>query len=166
VPAYAALRSWAVFEGPLRNALHRLKYRGDVALGEILARQLLEKLKGLDWVVDLVAPVPLGIARQKQRGYNQSTLLALPLALGCGIAYRPQALAKVRETPSQVGLSSEERFQNVEGAFQANARIVSGKRVLVVDDVTTSGATLNACANALKEAGASKVYALTLARAV
>lgn len=163
---FVALRAWAEYSGPLRGAIHRLKYKGDMALGETLARPMIELLLRLGWRVDVVTPVPLGVARQKQRGYNQATLLALPLALACGLAYRPQALRKVRQTRTQVGLSRSARRQNVAGAFQADPRRVQGKIVLVVDDVATSGATLDACAAALLSAGAQAVYGLTLARAV
>lgn len=164
-PKFQALRSWGVFEGPLRNALHRLKYRRDIALGEVLARHLIHMLEGLDWVIDLVVPVPLGLARQAERGYNQAALLAKPLALGCNLDYNPGSLLKVRNTPSQVGLSFDQRWVNVAGSFEAIPDQVAGKKLLVVDDVVTSGATLNACAVALLASGASQVYAMTLARA-
>jgi ComF family protein len=164
-PHYTALRSWAVFDGPVRNALHRLKYKRDIALGEVLSHHLLEVYYPLGWQVDLVVPVPLGVARQAERGYNQSALLAKPLALGCGLPYHPQAIRKTRDTPSQVGLSVDQRWNNVAGSFETLPTYVQGKRVLVVDDVATSGATLNACAQALAAGGALQVYALTLARA-
>ena len=162
---YQALRSWAIYDGPLRNAIRRLKYAGDMTLGELLARPMIRMLHELEWVVEVVTPVPLGVTRQAQRGYNQSALLAFPLALSSNLAYRSQALIKVREVRSQVGLSLAERFDNVAGAFQANPKVVSGKTILVVDDVATSGATMQACAVALQEAGARQVYGLTLARA-
>jgi competence protein ComFC len=165
VPPYQALRSWAVYEGPLRNAILRLKYAGDITLGELLARPIIQLLHKLEWEVELVTPVPLGVARQAQRGYNQAALLAFPLALSSKLAYRSQALAKVREIRTQVGLSLAERFENVVGAFQANSKIVSEKTILIVDDVATSGATMQACASALLDAGARQVYGLTLARA-
>lgn len=164
-PPYKALRSWAVFSGALRNALHRLKYQGDIALGEILARPLIEMLNSLNWELDMITPVPLGVARRKERGYNQAALLAIPLSLGCGKTYEPRALSKIRETSSQVGLTWVQRRENVIEAFRARTNYVNGKSVLVVDDVTTSGATLEACAHALIEAGARQVYCLTLARA-
>jgi competence protein ComFC len=164
-PDYQALRSWGWFKGPLRNGLLRLKYHGDMALGEIFARSLIELLVELDWPVDFITPVPLGIARQAERGYNQASMLALPLALGCGMKFLPQALVKVRETRSQVGLSGDQRHANVAEAFQAREKLVRSKNVLVVDDVTTSGATIESCAAALFNAGARDVYALTLARA-
>jgi ComF family protein len=155
-----------VYQESLRKAILRLKFAGDLSLGELLARPMLDMLFRFGWQVDLVTPVPMGVARKLKRGYNQAALLALPLALGAGIAYRPQSLRKVRETPSQIGLGLTQRWENVAGAFQAREMIVSGKSVLVVDDVTTSGATMQACAQALSEAGARQVYGLTLARTV
>ena len=116
--------------------------------------------------MNLVIPVPIGAARKKERGYNQAALLAWPLAVGSAIPYCSQGLIKTRDTPSQVGLDSQQRRANVAGAFQARPRMVTGKCVLVVDDVTTSGATLEVCSSALLQAGASSVYALTLARAI
>lgn len=123
-------------------------------------------LEEASWAVDLVIPVPLSPARTAERGYNQAALLARPLALFSGLAYQPKGLLRCRETSTQVGLTMKERWQNVSGAFLANAPLVSGRSVLIVDDVTTSGATLQACAEALLEAGVKKVFALTLARAV
>ena len=102
----------------------------------------------------------------KERGYNQAALLAWPLALSCGLAYRSKALTKVRDTPSQVGLNLSQRYDNVASAYQASPALVAGRSVLLVDDVTTSGATIQACSTALLAAGALQVYGLTLARAV
>ncbi len=165
-PPFAALRSWAIYGGPLREAVHRLKYGGDMALGEMLARNLVALVQSMDWQVDLVTAVPIGVARRKERGYNQAALLAFPLALAIRKPYRSKALEKIRQTSSQVGLNSAQRYQNVRNAFQARRSIVFQKRVLVVDDVTTSGATIQACSKALLEAGACQVYGVTLARAV
>lgn len=165
-PSFQKLRSWATFSGPLRKALHRLKYRRDLGLGEALAYHLVECYRLLGWQVDLVAPVPLGVARRKERGYNQVAYLAYPMAIIAGLPYSARALRRIRETRSQVGLTVEERRDNVTGAFFAFQSRVSGADVLVVDDVVTSGATMNACAAALLDAGANAVYGLTLARAV
>lgn len=165
-PAFTAMRSWAYFSGRLRNALHRLKYKRDVALGDALAQPLIQLLVLAGWAIDLVTAVPAGIARQAERGYNQAALLARPVALSQGIKFRPTAIRKLRETRSQVGLSVQMRKQNVENAFQADAGSVQGKRVLLVDDVTTSGATIMACTQALNQAGALQVFVITLARAL
>lgn len=164
-PQFIALRSWAVFNGPVRHAIHRLKYRRDIALGEVLSRHMITCLEKTNWEIDLVIPVPLGVARLAERGYNQASLLAKPLALGVGLHYQSAALRKTCDTPSQVGLSLEQRMANVAGSFEAIPGIVAGKKVLVVDDVSTSGATLNACAAALLACGSESVYTITLARA-
>lgn len=160
------MRSWLVFEGPIRRALHTLKYRRNVALGDALARHLVEYVNTLAWPVELVTPVPLGKARMKERGYNQVGLVAMPLAYLCGWTYEPHALTRARETRSQVGLTAVERKENVSGAFRSDPIRVSGKNVLLMDDVATTGATLSACADALLQSGAKKVYSLTLARAL
>lgn len=164
-PSYLALRAWGVFEGPLQSALHRLKYQGDIALGEVLARPLIDMYHNMMWQVDLVTAVPMGSARKAKRGYNQAALLAMPLALGSSLKYQPRALYKVRETRSQVGLTVAQRRENVAGAYEARTKVVQGKRVLIVDDVTTTGATMEACSLALLHAGAIGVYGLTLSRA-
>lgn len=164
-PRIQAIRSWAVFGGPVRNAIHGLKYQRQVGLGWVLSAGMAEVAEENDWPIDLVTPVPLGVARQKERGYNQASLLALPLAFRRKWQYAPKALIRSRETRSQVDLNREERRLNVKGAFTARGSIVAGKCVLVVDDVTTSGATLDACGEALYQAGAKAVYGLTLAQA-
>jgi len=163
---YDALRSWASYQGPLRKAILRLKYASDLALGEILSRPMISKYQEMGWHVDLVVPVPGSLARKKARGYNQAALLAFPIALSVGLPYSPKALIKVRDTRTQVGLSPFERRQNVAQAFLGKKEIINGKKVLVVDDVTTSGATMEACAEALLAQGASQVFGLTLARTV
>ncbi len=165
-PQYTMLRSWLVFEGPIRNALHKLKYRQNMALGEALAKNLAEYVGTLGWNVDLVVPVPLGKERIKDRGYNQVGLVAMPLALINSWRYRPKALVRTRETRTQVGLSIIERKENVLGAFRGDPALVNEHKVLLMDDVATTGATLSSCAAALMDAGAKEVYALTLARAL
>jgi competence protein ComFC len=165
-PQYEMMRSWLVFEGPIRHALHKLKYRRNVALGDALAKNLAEYVYTLEWPVDLVVPVPLGKERAKERGYNQVGLVALPLALINHWRYSPKALLRTRDTRSQVGLSIAERRENVSGAFLGNTALVLRSNVLLMDDVATTGATLSSCAAALMDAGARSVYALTLARAL
>jgi competence protein ComFC len=165
-PAVTAIRSWAVYQGPVREAIHHLKYSRHIGMGEILARHQIDTLAALPWRMDLVTCVPLSTQRKKQRGYNQSSMLARPVALALKIPYRPGLLERTRETISQVGLSASQRRLNVAGAFQSEAGSLQGLSVLVIDDVTTTGSTLNACAQALKDAGAAAVYGLTVARAV
>lgn len=128
---------------------------------------MLDLLQRLGWRIDLIIPVPGSLARKKQRGYNQASLLGIPIALGSRIAYRGDALTKIRDVRSQVGLSHAERFANVQAVFQArNKKLIAGKNILVVDDIFTSGATMSACAKALLDQDAGQVYGLTLARAV
>lgn len=165
-PEYQALRSYGVFHGSLREALHRLKYQRDIGLGEALSKHLIELYNDLNWEIDLVTPVPLSPKRTRERGYNQSGLLARPLAYAIQKPFQPNVLQRCRETRSQVGLSAKERQLNVEDAFTANAGKVKEKVVLVIDDVTTTGSTINACTQALRKAGASAVYGITLARAL
>jgi competence protein ComFC len=165
-PTYSALRSFAIYEGPIRRAIHNMKYEGDIALAEILARPMIGYLENVDWKINLVVPVPSSKERRKIRGYNQASLLAFPVALSCSISYEPKALLKIRETHTQVGLSLRERKENVLDAFYALKDKVERKNILVIDDVATSGATMAACAKALMEQGAKQVYGLTLARAI
>lgn len=165
-PTYRMVRSAAEYTGPLRHAIHRLKYENDIGLGEVLSKHLIELYNHLKWNVDMVAPVPLSASRMRERGYNQSSLLARPLAYAIQKPYRPRILHRTKETRTQVGLSARERARNVAGAFTATPQLVRGNVVLLVDDVTTTGSTINACAQALIESGASAVFGITLARAV
>jgi ComF family protein len=160
----AGLRSWAYFEGPLRAALHQFKYKRDIILADTLGALLAAELV-CSQPAGLVVPVPLSAARLRERGYNQAELLARAFAELCGLPGDPRAATRHRDTASQVGLSAPQRRANVQGAFAADRRRVSGRTVILVDDVCTTGATLAACAAGLLEAGASAVWGLTLARA-
>ena len=164
-PHFRVLRAWAVFDDPVRSALHRLKYRRDMSMGDLLAAQMLAFVEELCWPIDLIVPIPLGRQRLKERGYNQVGMVAWPLALALDIQYAPGVLTRRRETRSQVGLSKPERRENVHQAFAADAR-VRRRTVLVMDDVSTTGSTLSSSAEALFLSGASDVYALTVARAL
>lgn len=137
-----------------------------MAFGEALAVQLVHFLRSLEWDLELVIPVPLGKKRLKERGYNQVALVAQPLAYAVGWEYAPEALWKARETRTQVGLNISQRKDNVDKAYQADSKIVSQKSILLMDDVATTGSTINSCTNALKESGARDVYVLTIARAL
>lgn len=160
------MRSWAVFDSPIQEALHTLKYRRNIGIGEALALQMSGFVRSLNWKIDLLIPVPLGKKRLKERGYNQVGLVAQPLAYEIDLQYAPGALWKFRETRSQVGLSISQRRENVFGAYQANPEIVKRKSVLLMDDVATTGSTIQSCTQVLLAAGAREVYALTIARAL
>jgi ComF family protein len=164
-PHFHALRAWAVFDDPVRRALHKLKYRRDISLGNTLSEQMMPYVLGLNWPIDTVIPIPLGRQRNKERGYNQVGMIAIPLALALKLDYLPNGLTRPRETRSQVGLTREERRKNVQGAFTAD-RKVAGKTILIMDDVSTTGSTLSSAAAALFLCGAKDVYALTVARAL
>lgn len=160
------MRTWAVFKSPVREAIHRLKYKHDIGLGEALSRHLVELYDTLKWPVDMIVPMPLSQTRLQERGYNQSSLLARPLAMARNVLYKPQAIDRIRNTRPQVGLSARDRFENVKDAFMGNQAIVKEKTILLIDDVTTTGATIQACCLALLSAGAKQTYVMTLARSV
>ncbi len=165
-PAYRMMRSWAVFDSPVQNALHTMKYRRNLGMGDILARQMADFVRSLQWKVDMLIPMPLSKKRLKERGYNQVALVARPLAYELGVPYLPNGLQKIRETRSQVGLNASQRRENVSKAYQAKAEIVKRKSILLMDDVATTGSTIQAGTEALLSAGAGEVYALTVARAL
>ena len=164
---YRLMRSWAVFDSPIQNALHTLKYRRNITgFGDALAHQMAGFVRSLNWPLDGILPVPLGRQRLKERGYNQVALVARPLAYEMRVVYLPDALWKMRETRSQVGLNMEERRENVSKAYQAQPMAVKRKSILLMDDVATTGSTITACTEALLAAGAQEVYVLTIARAL
>ncbi len=143
-----------------------MKYRGNIGFGEALAMQMADFVQSLHWTCEILIPVPLSKKRLKERGYNQVSLVARPLAYQLGWRYQPDALWKTRETRSQVGLTASERSENVHGAYQADPKVVARKQVTIMDDVATTGSTISACTAALLSAGAQEVYILTIARAL
>lgn len=165
-PTFRLLRSWTVFESPVREALHRLKYRRDIGLGEALSNQMSGFIEQLGWPIDTLIPIPLGKKRLKERGYNQVAMVAMPLSIQLGLDYLPSALVRARETRSQVGLSAAERQENVRDAFFADGAKINGRTILLMDDVSTTGATLSSAAEALLASGAREVFAVTIARAL
>ena len=164
-PTYTVMRSYAIFEGVTRKALLRLKYGGDLGLGFALAWDLAHFVDGLELAPDLVMPVPLGQERLRKRGFNQAHNLAKPMANLLGWQYRSDGVRRVRDTRSQVGLGVAERRENVRDAFLADPRIVTGKTVLLVDDTTTTGATLDFTSCSIIKAGATNVYCIAFAKA-
>ena len=163
-------RSVFYFDGPVRDALHRFKYDGLTALAVSLGGLMAACWMGHPLPADVVVPVPLHAARLRERGYNQATLLAREMVRHLATrqvapALHERLLVRQRATPPQVGLDAARRRENVRGAFRCSGKALTGRQVLLIDDVCTTGATLEACAVALREGGARGVRALTLARA-
>jgi ComF family protein len=174
-PHFVRARAWACYpreelEGqPLRTVVQRFKYGRKVSLGKPLGRLMARGCEEFlqDCGADLIVPVPLHPKRLRWRGFNQSVLLALQVSRACGTLMDPFALVRLRETPPQTQLTEEERRKNVRGAFTLNPdRPVEDKTILLIDDVYTSGATVNECSRVLRRGGAAEVYVLILARAV
>jgi ComF family protein len=165
-PPFAAASAPLVYGGQLAVAIQRVKYggavEGCVALGALLRRSAAGS-SALDRV-DLVVPVPLHPRRLRERGFNQSALLARELVRGRAPRLAARALQRLRATPPQVTLDAGARALNVRGAFRADPRQVAERTVLLVDDILTTGATASACSEALLEAGARAVELLVLAR--
>ncbi len=165
-PRFDQALSVGYFEGSLREAVHQFKYRPCHALGKPLGAWMSGNLRVLT-SIDSIMPVPLHRSRLRRRGFNQALLLAYPLSRDNDMPLCFDNLWRVRPTRPQVELSGEDRIKNVAGAFALRRPLeVAGASVLLVDDVFTTGATLNECANVLKIAGAASVTALTLARAL
>lgn len=166
-PAIDGIRSLYRYEGPVREALHQLKYGNLPGLAETLGVEMAQYLAQGPFEVHVVVPVPLHPRRLRQRGYNQAALLARPMA-GLGkLPVREDLLRRTRDMPAQArSASAEARLRNVEGAFACSEGDLTSTAVLLIDDVCTTGATLEACALALKAAGAQTVSGLTVAREV
>jgi ComF family protein len=167
--AFDAARSFGVYDGALARAIVLMKYERIEPLGAWFAKRLSEVAQRIppQFAADLVVPVPLHRTRQKERGFNQVDLFGRPLARKLGLPYRPILLKRERPRPEKHLLHFEERWEAVRGAFVIREYgRVDNLRILLLDDVMTSGATLDACTRALREAGAKSVAGLTIARAV
>ncbi len=166
VEALDGVRSVALFHsGVLREAIHKFKYENMEILGKSLAPLLTTCYTINQMKAQVIVPVPLHTSRHKQRGYNQSAVLADYMAAELNLPVDTVSLVRQRRTKPQMSLSAAQRQLNVADAFVCRTGTISGKAVLLIDDVCTTGATLDACAAALKRAGALSVNALTLARA-
>jgi ComF family protein len=166
-PYFDALAAPYLYEGGIMDAIHQIKYSGKTyladSLGRLLApfaRERLGDTRGL-----LMMPVPLHPRRLKERGFNQSLVLARAVAPALETRIDFLSLRRVKYTKSQTGLKKDERRKNVKGAFGLSGKPdLKGNTVVLVDDVATTGSTLNECARVLKKAGCEKVLCLTLAR--
>lgn len=166
-PAFDGARSAARYDGVVGESLRQLKYEQALWLAPDLSTLLYNCIQAEypDRSFDLLVPVPLHHVRRRERGYNQSAVLARELARKFGRESRPGLLKRIRPTISQTNLTAKERLSNVTKAFQyKRGKQLAGQKVLLVDDVMTTGATVNACANALKKGGAASVHVITAAR--
>jgi len=167
--AFDRARSFALYQGALVRAVLLLKFEQIEPLGAWFAQRLAELASAEgEWLAaDVVVPVPLHPERERERGYNQAALISKPLAKQLRLPHKAVLLMRTRARPDKQVLSLEERWESVRGAFATRpGSQVDNLRVLLVDDVLTTGATLDACARALREAGAKSVTGLTIARAV
>lgn len=154
----------AVFEygGPIAAAIGRFKYEGRSELGRVLGIRMAEEARTWMGRIDGVVPVPLHWRRRRARGYDQAALLARPVARALRVPVSFRCLRRIRNTPRQVALPHAARLRNLEGAFQSRV-LVGSPRLLLIDDVRTTGATLAAATSALRAAGACDVHTLVLA---
>ena len=162
--AVDGIRAPYILDGVVRQAIHDLKYRDLRALAPRLGGLLAAWMSKTPVPGDLLVPVPLHPRRLRSRGYNQSVMLAERVAKGTGLDMARNALARIRDSAPQTSLySQQERARNVKGGFRCVGD-VRGARVVLVDDVVTTGSTMSACAQALKAAGARSVWGIALAR--
>ena len=166
-PPYDRARAVAVFahDSVIRDLVHGFKFADRHEPRRLFARWMVDAGREILTDCDLIVPVPLTRWRLMRRQFNQSAMLAREIARATGIATDPHALIKTRTTPPQVGLTREQRRVNVRGAFAVPDRrrdAITGKRVLIVDDVITTGATVGACTRALRDAGAARVDVLAI----
>jgi ComF family protein len=160
------IRAAAYFEdNPIRPAIHFLKYRNHKAIAQILGQLLVNACQKYGVETDVVVPVPLHPTRLRERGYNQSELLANEVGALLNLPVDTHRLQRTRHTKSQMKLGATERHQNVADAFACQGQALLGRTVLLIDDVCTTGSTLDACACALKQHGVTSVWGVTLAKA-
>jgi competence protein ComFC len=163
-PYFDQLRSWGEYSGVLRNVIRKFKFNRGLGLTRFLSEPSTKYIQSWGVKVDYIVPVPLSNSRLHERGYNQSALLASSISRSLNIEIKHYAVTRVKETLSQVGLSSKERQINVFNAFNAAGFENSNKSVLVIDDIASTGSTLNECAKALKNSGAKEVFCFTVAK--
>lgn len=155
----------AKYHSPVRDLIHDFKFYGNRRLAKTFAQMMTNRIKelGIDRGIDYVLPVPLHPTREKWRGYNQAALLGKYIAREIKSPFSSKKIFRVRKTESQALLTNNQRLLNLSGAFKAEG-IVEGAKILLIDDVLTTGATASECAKALRDAGASRVYVAVFAR--
>ena len=162
------LRAVSAYQEPLRTCIYALKYRGNRRIAEPLGHLLAEAYLRYQLQADAIVPVPLHYERQYQRGYNQAALLARSCAERVGVPVCEDLVIRQRATPAQVGLGLRARVENVAGAFlcpsQFSAPAMNKRSIVIIDDVCTTGATIEACAAPLFAAGVRSIWGLVLAR--
>ena len=163
-PKFDQARSWGIYSGVLKQIIQKIKYDRGFGVIEYISKPLIDCIFRWGISIDMIIPIPLGKKREKERGYNQSALIAAPISKLLGIPMNKSALSRFRETRSQVGLNYEERNRNINGAFHAKHTEITQKSILLIDDIATTCATLNESAKTLKLAGASKVFCFTIAQ--
>lgn len=164
--SFTACRSAFVYEGAVASGIKALKYSKRIPFASYFAAFLYDILVHEDWNIDLITAVPLYKDRLAERGFNQSGKIAESLSKKVSIPYNSSALQKISDTKTQVGLGREERLENLKSAFVAEPIFVIGKRILLIDDVMTTGSTFNECSQTLLKAGASNVFCLSIATSV
>ena len=163
---FKTARSVVLYDGAMKEAIHKFKFEGRRSLSIPLGGFLVSYLEHSDipaGKIDVIVPLPLSGKRQMKRGYNQSELLANAIAKRFSIVVDDSSLRKIKDITPQFELSREKRLSNIKGAFVCSP--LTGKNVLLLDDIYTTGATVREAAGSLKAAGAGNVYVLTLARA-
>jgi ComF family protein len=166
-PRFDSARAAFAYDGPARDVLLGFKHAGREHLAAIMAPHMLRAGGAMPLAGALVVPVPLHWTRLVRRGFNQAALLARQVARRSGGELAVDALLRVRRTPVSKGMGRQARTANVRGAFRVRDKaLVRGRRVILIDDVLTTGATAEACARLLRRAGAAEVHVLTWARVV